>query len=56
MPHDPLSAVLDMVHAIERARRLVSGLDEAGLLEDERAQWAVFSQVVIAGEAAGRLD
>ncbi|MBI2889993.1 MAG: DUF86 domain-containing protein [Nitrospirae bacterium] len=56
MPHDPLSAVLDMVQAIERAHQLSAGLGEAGFLADERAQWAVYSQIVILGEAAGRVD
>lgn len=56
MPHDPLAAILDMVQAIERSRRITAGLTEATFLIDERAQWAAFSQVVILGEAAGRVD
>lgn len=55
MPHDPLSAVLDMIQAIEKARRLSAGSGESEFLADERSQWAVFSQIVILGEAASRL-
>jgi uncharacterized protein with HEPN domain len=56
MVHDPRAAVLDMVLAIERAQRLRAGMDESEFLKDERAQWALFSQIVILGEAAGRLQ
>lgn len=56
MPHDPSSAILDMIQAIEKAQRLSAGLGEAEFLADERTQWAVYSQIVILGEAAGRVD
>lgn len=56
MPHDPRAAIFDMVQAIERAERLARGLSEAGFASDEPVQWAVFSQIVILGEAAGRVD
>jgi uncharacterized protein with HEPN domain len=56
MAHDPRAAILDMIQAIERAQRLAAGLNEAGFLQNEQAQWAVFSQIVILGEAAGRVD
>jgi uncharacterized protein with HEPN domain len=55
MARDPRAAILDMVQAIERAQRLTAGLDETSFLQNEQAQWAVFSQVVILGEAAGRV-
>lgn len=55
MLHNPLAAVLDMVQAIERAHKLTIGLGEAEFLTDERTQWAVYSQIVILGEAASRL-
>ena len=55
MPRDPLSAVLDMIHAVERAQRLCAGLSEAEFLADERTKWAVYSQIIILGEAASRL-
>lgn len=49
MPHEPLSAVLDMIQAIERVHRLCTGFREAEFLADERTQWAVYSQIVILG-------
>lgn len=55
MRHDPRSAVLDMVVAIERAVSLGGGTDEREFVSDERAHWAVYSQIVILGEAASRL-
>jgi hypothetical protein len=55
MPHNPLAVVLDMVQAIERANKLTVGLSDAEFLTDDRAQWAVYSQIVILGEAASRL-
>lgn len=56
MPHDPQAAIFDMIQAIERAQRLSSGLIEAEFITNEPAQWAIFSQIVILGEAAGRVD
>ena len=56
MPHDPRAAIFDMIQAIERAQRLSSGLSEAEFINNEAIQWAIFSQIVILGEAAGRLD
>jgi uncharacterized protein with HEPN domain len=56
MPHDPRAAIFDMIQAIERAQRLASGLSEADFVGNETLQWAIFSQIVILGEAAGRLD
>ena len=56
MARDPKAAVLDMVQAIERAGHLSRKLDRDSFLTDETVQWAVFSQIVIIGEAAGRLD
>lgn len=45
-----------MIQAVERAQRLTSGLSEAEFISHEPVQWAIFSQIVILGEAAGRLD
>lgn len=56
MGHDPRAAILDMIQAIERAQRLTAGLTETIFLENEQSQWAAFSQIVILGEAAGRVD
>lgn len=56
MPHDAPAALLDMVQAIERALRLSAGFDQARFIRDELAQWAIYSQIVILGEAASRVD
>jgi uncharacterized protein with HEPN domain len=56
MPHDPHAAVFDMIQAVETAQRLSSGLSEAEFVSNETVEWAIFSQIVILGEAAGRVD
>ncbi|MGA2401847.1 MAG: DUF86 domain-containing protein [Syntrophobacteraceae bacterium] len=56
MAHDPRAAILDMIQAIERAQRLTIGLTESTFQKSEQSQWAVFSQIVILGEAASRVD
>jgi uncharacterized protein with HEPN domain len=56
MPHDPHAAVFDMIQAVERAQRMSTGLSEAEFMSNEPVQWAIFSQIVILGEAAGRLN
>lgn len=56
MPHDPHAAIFDMIQAVERAQRMSFGLSEEELLKNEPVQWAIFSQIVILGEAAGRVD
>lgn len=56
MPHDPSGAIFDMIQAVERAQRLSSKFSEAQFMSNETVQWAIFSQIVILGEAAGRLD
>ncbi len=56
MPHDPYAAIFDMIQAVERAQRLSSGLNEAQFINNEPVQWAIFSQIVILGEAANRVD
>jgi uncharacterized protein with HEPN domain len=56
MPHDPHAVIFDMIQAIERAQRLSSGLSETEFIKNEPVQWAIFSQIIILGEAAGRLD
>ncbi len=55
MAHDIRASLLDMLQAIDRALALTQGFDEEQFAGDERTQWAVFSQIVILGEAAGRL-
>ena len=53
---DIRGTILDMIEAIERAQRLSVGLNEAKFFGDERTQWAIYSQILILGEAANRLD
>lgn len=55
MPHNPLSSILDMVQACETAQQLAAGMNETEFLNDQRTQWAVYSQIIILGEAASRL-
>jgi uncharacterized protein with HEPN domain len=56
MPHDPHAAIFDMIQAVERAQRLSHGLREQEFNGNEPVQWAIFSQIVILGEAASRVD
>ncbi|MCO6437114.1 MAG: DUF86 domain-containing protein [Phycisphaerae bacterium] len=51
-----LASLVDIREAIRRATGFVEGLDHARFLEDERTRWAVFSQIVIIGEAANRVS
>ena len=56
MPHDPRAAIFDMIQAVERAQRLSSGLNQTEFIKNEPVKWAIYSQIVILGEAAGRVD
>jgi uncharacterized protein with HEPN domain len=51
-----ISSLLDIREAIERARSFTSGLDYEQFVRDERTMWAVYSQVVMIGEAANRVS
>ncbi len=55
MPRDPRAAMLDMVIAIETAVRLMGERSQAEFEADEENHWAVWSQIIILGEAAGRI-
>jgi len=44
-----------MTQAIELALALAQGMNADRFLTDERTQWAVYSQIVVLGEAASRL-
>lgn len=55
MSHDSYAAIFDMAQAVETALRLSSGMSEAEFIENETVQWAIFSQIIILGEAAGRV-
>lgn len=56
MSHDPCAAIFDMAQAVETALRLSAGISEAEFGDNEAVQWAVFSQIIILGEAASRVD
>ena len=55
MQPDPWAALLDVREAAARGISLLGGLGLRGFLEDERTRWAVYSQFIIAGEAAHRI-
>ncbi|GIV15295.1 MAG: hypothetical protein KatS3mg022_0730 [Armatimonadota bacterium] len=56
MPHDATAAMLDMLLAARRAVKRLAMVTEEEFLADEDAQWFMFSQIVIIGEAAHRID
>jgi uncharacterized protein with HEPN domain len=53
-----LSAVIDIMEAARRALDFTRGMnrDDFFLDKSEQARWAVYSQIVIIGEAAARLS
>ncbi len=55
MQHDPRTAVLDMLQAARRAVAFVEGIELQSFLADERTRWAVYSQIIVLGEAAKRI-
>ncbi|MCS6830856.1 MAG: DUF86 domain-containing protein [Armatimonadota bacterium] len=56
MPHNAVAAMLDMLVAARRAVNRLANTTEEEFLVDEDAQWFMFSQIVIIGEAANRVD
>jgi uncharacterized protein with HEPN domain len=56
MPHNPRAALFDMIQAIEKAEQLSFGLTEDEFVRNELMQWAIYSQIIILGEAAGRVE
>lgn len=50
------SALLDIVEAINRALNFAHGLDRDQFLMDETRHWAIYSQIVIIGEATTKLS
>src|SRR3989442_1552528 len=55
MPRDARAAILDIIIASERAIRLLGNRSAGEFEADEENHWAVFSQIVIIGEAANRI-
>jgi len=51
-----LSAILDIVEAVRLAREFTENMTRSDFLRDARTQWAVYSQVVLIGEAATRIS
>ena len=50
------ATLLDIAEAARRAIQFTAGLDAATFIDSEEKRWAVFSQIVIIGEAAARLS
>ncbi len=48
--------LLDILLAIGDAMSFVEGLSEQQFHADKRTRWAVFSQIIVIGEAANRLS
>lgn len=55
MPRD-LASLMDIKLAADRAISFAQGLDRDRFLADERTRWAVYSQIVLIGEAANRIS
>lgn len=49
-----VSAVVDINDAVGRAIAFAQGMGEEQFLADSKTRWAVYSQIVLIGEAAGR--
>ena len=50
------ATLLDIVQATRRALRYTAGVEYPSFLKQEEKRWAVYSQIVIIGEAARRLS
>lgn len=53
---DDAATVVDIITACRRIARFVADLDEVEFQADEAKRWAVVSQLMIIGEAVGRLS
>jgi len=56
MQHDVQACLLDMLIAARRALRRLGDMSEEEFRANEDAQWYMFSQLVIIGEAAHRVE
>ncbi len=56
MQRDPRAYMLDMLIAARRAVRRLGNASEEEFLADEDAQWYMFSQLIIIGEAASKIE
>ena len=50
------ATILDIVLACRRIGKFLLGVDEASFLLEEEKHWAVASQLILIGEAVGRLS
>ena len=51
-----LTPLIDVLLAVNRALEFTEGFDADAFHADKRTRWAVYSQIVIIGEAAGRIS
>jgi len=49
-------SLMDIRAAIDRALEFASGLDYEQFSSDSRTMWAIYSQIIIIGEAANRIS
>jgi uncharacterized protein with HEPN domain len=47
--------LIDIIEAIKRALRFAQNIKFAAFLDDQEPRWAVYSQIIIIGEAATKL-
>jgi uncharacterized protein with HEPN domain len=51
-----LASLVDVLGAVRQAIEFAQGLDREQFMRDKTVRWAVYSQLVIIGEAAGRIS
>ena len=51
-----IASLIDIRDAIDRVMSFVSIMDYERFLRDERTMWAVYSQIIVIGEAGNRLS
>ena len=51
-----LTSLLDVLLAAKRAIAFAEGHDAASFLADERTRWAIYGQIIVIGEASGRVS
>ena len=51
-----LAPLLDILLAINQALEFIQGYDAARFHADKRTRWAVYSQIVVIGEASRRIS
>jgi len=51
-----IASLLDIREAIDRVQSFASTIDYARFVRDERTMWAVYSQIIVIGEAGNRMS